>query len=185
MLNDFKLKPLTDFATSKKTTSACLANCGTCDLVIAITITAVISSQAHRLQTTTTTKYQKMVKNENGPCWPQINTNKLLMNKRMLLNKDVCRAITFGKCRDVDESNEFLRIQLDNLRRKERTRWNFDFYNERPCSSDGSDLDEDSESEKSEPVTKSSAKTTTTTTTKYTPHRRRYQWTKGDSLVSS
>lgn len=121
-----------------------------------------------------------MVKNENGQCWPQINTNKLLMNKRILLNKNVCRSITFGKCRDVDESNEFLRIELDNLRRKERARWNFDFYNERPCSSDGSDLDEDSESEKSEP-----AATTDTATTKYTPHRRRYQWTKCDSLVSS
>ena len=120
-----------------------------------------------------------MVKNENGPCWPQINTNKLLMNKRILLNKNVCRSITFGKCRDVEESNEFLRIELDNLRRKERARWNFDFYSERPCSSDGSDLDEDSESEKSEPPSDRTA------TSKYTPHRRRYQWTKCDSLVSS
>jgi len=121
-----------------------------------------------------------MVKSENGQCWPQLNTNKLIMNKRILLNKNVCRSITFGKCRDVEESNEFLRIELDNLRRKERARWNFDFYNDRPCMSDGDDLDEDdSENEKSE-----------TTTNTFKP--RRYQWTKckgstncKSSLVSS
>lgn len=118
-----------------------------------------------------------MVKNENGQCWPQLNTTKLIMNKRILLNKNVCRSITFGKCRDVEESNEFLRIELDNLRRKERAKWNFDFYNDRPLSdgSDSSDLD-DSENEKSDD--QSTNKTQFST-------RRRYQWTKCESLVRS
>lgn len=117
-----------------------------------------------------------MVKNENSQCnWSQLGTNKLIMNKRLLMNKNVCRSITFGsKCRDVEESNEFLRIELDNLRRKERTRWNFDFYNDRPCSL--SDLDDDDlENEKLENQKQQ----------QFMKSHRRYEWTKCDTLVSS
>ena len=44
----------------------------------------------------TSNKLLKMVKNENGQCWPQsqLVTNKLIMNKRILINKNVCRSIT-------------------------------------------------------------------------------------------
>lgn len=87
--------------------------------------------------------------NESNAChWPSLSlaTKCVLNERKLLVNPKVCRSITFGKCREKDETKEFLRLEFEHMRNKDRSRWNFDFYEEKPClASEGDDDDEDDE----------------------------------------
>jgi hypothetical protein len=95
----------------------------------------------------------KMVKgdgNDSNTChWPSLSlTTKCVLNERKLLvNPKVCRSITFGNRREKDETKEFLRLEFEHMRSKDRSRWNFDFYGEKPCLASEEDDDEDDEDE--------------------------------------
>lgn len=130
----------------------------------------------------------KMVKNENTKtsAWPSLPTGpdtKCLLNDRVLLiNKSVCRSITFGKCRDKEESKEFLRMEFDQLRLKERNRWNFDFYDEKPYMASEDDEDEDEEDDEFDKVKEEEQENQDQNNQQLRKRRIKYQWSKCDRL---
>jgi len=48
------------------------------------------------------------------------------------IHPSVCRSLNFGKCRRKEDDDQFLRREFESIRKSDQSKWNFDFYNEKP-----------------------------------------------------